>query len=122
MEQKEFEKLFPIEAGINIMILNLHLFYKEKYLLILSKMAEGTSMSFEYYGYMFPDAYELYDEEYFESGVEFHFHSDVEIVDNETFYKYLKITSEAYINEHQDSKQIVEESLEKIKNNLNLCS
>lgn len=94
----------------------------KKFLKVLRCFSEGVGYGDEYHMCTFSSDLDPWDEDYFESGIEFldgTGESDITIiVDNDTFYKYLEIIANQYVKNYPDDKSEVEVLLKKTKQNI----
>ncbi|SHL34006.1 hypothetical protein SAMN02745136_04667 [Anaerocolumna jejuensis DSM 15929] len=91
LEKENLEKIFGVyNDNIDVMILSLNYCLGDSTLKTLNNMLNGQGVGGNSIGYFFPQNFDLWDEDYFEKGVMFQWGIRGIIVDNQTFYKYLK--------------------------------
>lgn len=87
---------------------------------VIRYFSKGFGYGDEYYLCQFPTSKEPWEEGYFENGVRFtvgigYNKESSCIVDDVTFYKYLKLACEDYLKEHIEEEVVVNEILLVIK-------
>lgn len=108
------EDLFPMIDSINY-------FMSGEFIKILQDMFNEIGHGGNNIGFFFPSSFDSWDEEYFEDGVMFQWGILGVIVDDQTFYKYLKKAVMELGLRYPDKKTEAEQLLLKIKKKYN-CS
>lgn len=98
LEKKSLERIFgKYDSKIEIMVLSLNYYLGKNTIKVLNSILNNCGISGNNIGFFFPGSFDPWDEESFKEGVMFQWGIKGIIVDNQTFYKYLKRSVNKFI-------------------------
>ncbi|QUH29093.1 ribonuclease toxin immunity protein CdiI [Vallitalea guaymasensis] len=114
MEVNKYYSYFP-QIKENFVLIDFFYFMsKSDFVKVIGYISERTGYSDGIKGIFFSNSFEIWDEEYFESGVMVYVNEKEVIVDNKVFQNYLRIAIDLFLDRYDGDKNTIRVLGEKI--------